>query len=74
MMYPLIKEKAIPREAKVTKYNAILRRTLLYGSESWALASKTRSNRQAAEMKALRLIKGVNRMDKFRNKRIREDL
>ena len=47
MRYPLLKEKTIPREVKVTVYNAILRRTLLYGSECWAVTSKTRSNLQA---------------------------
>ena len=74
MMYPLLKEKTIPREVKVAIHNTLLRPTLLYGSECWALASKTRSNLQAAEMTALRVIKVVNRMDKFGNERIRADL
>ena len=73
-MYPLLKERTIPREVKVTIYNIILRRTLLYGSECWAVISKTQSNLQAAEMKVLRVIKGVNRMDEFRNERIRADI
>ena len=43
-------------------------------SECWALTSKTRSSLQAAEMNAVRVIKGVNRIDKFRNERMQADL
>ena len=43
-------------------------------SECWVPTSKTRSNLKAAEMKVLRAIKGVKRMGKFRNERIRADL
>ena len=74
MMYPLLREKAVPRDVKVTIYNTILKPILLYGSESWALTTKTKSKLQAAEMKVLRLIKGVNRRDRLRNDQIRADL
>ena len=37
MMYPLLKEKKTPQEAKVTVFYTKLRPTLLCGSECWAL-------------------------------------
>ena len=55
-------------------YTTILRPILLYGSESWALTNKTKSKIQAAEMKILRVIKGVTRRDRLRNVDIRNEL
>ena len=55
-------------------YTTILRPILLYGSESWALTNKTKSKIQAAEMKILRVIKGVTRRDRLRNVDIRDEL
>ena len=70
----LLKDKTIPREVKVTIYNIILRLILLYGSECWALTFKMRSSLQAAEMKTLRVTKGITSMDRLRNEVIRADL
>lgn len=74
MMYPLLKEKTVPRAVKVTIYNTILRPILLYGSECWAQTSKIRSKLQAAEMKVLRVIRGVTLWDRMRNETIRSEL
>ena len=74
LMYPLMKDKNIPRECKITIYQSILKPILLYGSEVWSLTTKTESKLQAAEMRALRLIMGVTRKDKFRNTIIRSEL
>ena len=46
----------------------------MYGYESWALTTKTKSQLQAAEMRVLRLIKGVTRLDRIRNEDIRREL
>ena len=48
MMYPLLKEAAVPRGV-----NTILKTILLYGSDCWDLTSRTWSKLQAAEMKVL---------------------
>ena len=55
-------------------YNKILRLMLLYGSECWALTSKTGSSLQEAEINALRVVEGVTRMNRLWNERIRTDL
>ena len=74
LLYPLLKDRNIPRKVKLLIYTTILRPVLIYGHESWTLTSRTRSKVQAAEMKVLRLIKGVTRMDRIRNVNIRNEL
>ena len=46
-LYPLMlmKEKEIPRDVKVCSiYTTVLRPVLLYGSETWTLTTKLKSN------------------------------
>ena len=54
-------------------HKTILRPILLYGHESWVTTKRLDSRIQAADMKALRLIKGVTRKDKIRNVDIYEE-
>ena len=74
MLYPLLKEKCIPKQVKTSIYTTILKPILTYGAECWSLTKKTSSRLQAAEMKVLRTIRGVTRMDRLRNEQIRLDL
>ena len=74
LLYPLMKDRNIPRKVKIIIYTSILRPVLTYGHESWTLTTKTRSQIQAAEMRVLRLIKGVTRLDRLRNEDIRREL
>ena len=74
MLYPLLKDRYIPRRVKALIYTSILRPILMYGYESWALTTKTKSQLQTAEMRVLRLIKGVTRLDRIRNVDIRREL
>ena len=67
MMYPLLKEKCIPKQVKTTIYTTILKPILTYGAECWSLTTMTSSRLQAAEMKVLRIIWGVTRLDRLRN-------
>ncbi|XP_076039470.1 uncharacterized protein LOC143024543 [Oratosquilla oratoria] len=60
LLYPLMKDRNVPTAVKIVIYKSFLRSILTYGCESWTLTTKTSSKVQAAEMRALRLIKGVN--------------
>ena len=73
-LYPLLKDKNIPVKVKVTIYKTILRPILTYGCEAWTLTTKTTSRVQAAEMRVLRMIRGVTRRDRMRNANIRDEL
>ena len=48
--------------------------TLLYGSETWTLQKRHRSKIQAMEMRYLRKIEGVTRLDRVLNEHIRRRL
>ena len=74
LLYPLLKEKSIPTRVKVLIYKTILRPLLTYGSEIWTLTTKLKSRIQAAEMRVLRLIKGITRRDRRRNADVQEEL
>lgn len=74
ILYPLLKEPQIPPKVKVLIYSTILRPLLTYGSETWTMTTTTSSRIEAAEMRVLRLIKGVTRMDRMKSAAIREEL
>ena len=74
MVYPLLRDRSIPRRCKIIIYQSILKPILMYGSEVLSLTTKTESRLQAAEMRVLSLIMGVTRKDQMRNSRIREEL
>ena len=46
----------------------------MHGAKVWSLTSKTQSSLQAAEMRVLRLIKRVTKLNKCRNADIKEEL
>jgi hypothetical protein len=73
-LYPLLKDKHVPRDTKIVIYQTILRPILLYGCEAWTLTTAMKSKVQAAEMRVLRLIKGVTRKNRMRNDDIRKEL
>ena len=62
--YRLLKDRNVPRQAKLVIYKTILRPILHYGHESWVTSKTLDSHIQAADMNVLRLIKGVTRKDK----------
>ena len=73
-LYPLLREKAIPKQVKICMYTTILRPVILYGSETWTLTKRLKSKIQAAEMRILRLIYGVTKRDRIKNDIIRDTL
>ena len=48
--------------------------TLTYGCEAWALQARHKGHIQAMQMRVLRWIEGVSRLDRVRNVNIRSRL
>ena len=67
MMYRLLRDRHVPNKAKRLIHMTILRPILLYGHESWILTKNLKGKITAADMKVLRLVKGVTRRDRLRN-------
>merc|ERR1712074_391147 len=53
-------------------YERIVVPTVIYGSESWGMKVEERGKLDVAEMKCLRSMCGVTRMDRVRNEVVRE--
>src|SRR6185436_1185371 len=66
----IINNKQVTKKTKTTLYKTIYRPTLIYGSETWVTSQKLKSKIQAAEMRFLRRIEGVKRIDKISNEHI----
>ena len=60
--------------AQVEVFKAGAVPTLIYGCESWVLKERVKSRKQAAEMRVLRKIAGVSRLDHVRNETVRKRL
>ena len=73
-MKRVYESREVSREAKVTVYEAVVIPTLTYGCETWVLKEKEKSRLQATEMRVLRKITGVSRLDHIRNETVRERL
>ena len=60
-------------EIKVEKclYEGVIAPTALYGAEAWGMRSAERRKVNALEMKCLRSLVGVSRMDRVRNEEVR---
>ena len=52
-------------------YRTVVRPALMYGAETWALKKAQGKNLEVAEMRMLRWMCGVTKLDKIRNERIR---
>ncbi len=65
-------DRKIPNKLKVKFYRTVIRPAMLYGSEYWALKKSYVSKIRVAEMRMFRWMSGHTRLDKARNKSIRE--
>ena len=66
--------KELSKTTTLRVYNTIVKPTLLYGSETWTMQNRHMKKRQATEMRYLRKVEGVMRMDWMRSDDIRERL
>ncbi|KAJ4451178.1 hypothetical protein ANN_02620 [Periplaneta americana] len=62
------------KDTQIKLYKVMAIPTGLYASETWTLKEKDRSRLQAAEMRFLRSVVGVTRLDHIRNEEIRYNL
>lgn len=62
------------KDTRIKFYKTMAVPILTYGSESWIMNARNKSNIQAAEMRFLRSVKGCTRTDRLRNVEIREEL
>ena len=60
--------------AKLRMVNAIVIPTLMYGCEAWALQARHKGRIRATQMRVLRWIQGMSRLDRVRNLDIRSRL
>ena len=56
---------------KVKVYRTVVRPELMYGAETWALKKAQENKLEVAEMRMLRWMCGVTKLEKIRNERIR---
>jgi hypothetical protein len=61
-------------DTQIKFYNAVVRPTLLYDSETWVTTKRDMTRLEAAEIHFLRSVKGYTRLDKIRSKVIRTEL
>ena len=71
---PFIGKREISGKTKITVYKTVFVPTLTFGCETWVLTKSMKSKLQAMEMKYLRRVAGVTKMDKIRNTDIRQML
>ena len=66
----VICDKKVPVKLKNKLYKTVIRPTLIYGSECWALHKAEQQRMHTTEMKMLRWIQGKTRKDRIRNKKL----
>lgn len=69
-----ISKREISVKAKMSVYKTVFVPILTYGCESWVLTKRHKTKIQSMEMKYLRRVLGVTRMDRIRNDVIRKQL
>jgi hypothetical protein len=55
-------------------YNALIKRSLLYGSETWRLTENNKRRVEATEMDALRRSSRISRKERIKNVTIRQQI
>ncbi|XP_063904758.1 uncharacterized protein LOC135123812 [Zophobas morio] len=70
----LIGKREISRKVKMSVYRAVFTPILIFGSESWTVTKKIKSQIQSMEMKFLRRVMGITKMDRIRNVEVRKEL
>ncbi|KAI5728881.1 hypothetical protein M8J77_001642 [Diaphorina citri] len=64
-------DKSVSVRNKGYIYKTVVRPAMLYGAETWPIKKRQEDRMNVAEMRMLRWMCGVTRMDRIRNTRIR---
>ena len=64
--------KQMNKETKLRIYNITAKAALKFGSEAWVLKKREEQRLEAAQMKFLRHLLGITKLDKEKNQCIRE--
>jgi len=70
----LLWNESFPQKCKILLYKTYYVPILTYGAVTWTVGGKEESQLEAAQMKFLRSIKGVTKMDRINSKVIRKEL
>jgi hypothetical protein len=66
--------KDIRKERNLNIYNALIKSSILYGSETWRLTERNKRWVEATEIDALRRSSRISRKDRIRNVTIRQQI
>ena len=66
-------DKKVPIKLKDKVYKTVIKPTMTYGADCWAIRKKDENRLHVAEMRMLRWIRGKTRKDHVRNQIIQED-
>ena len=66
-------DQKVPINLKDKVYKTVIKPTMIYGAECWAVRKKDENRLHVAEMRMLRWIRGKTRKDHVRNQIIPED-
>ena len=67
----VLSNRGLGIKAKKCLYEGVIVPTALYGAEAWVMRSDERRKVNILEMKCLRSLVGVSRMDRVRNDEVR---
>ena len=67
----VLSNRGLGIKAKKCLYEGVIKPTALYGAEAWDMRSAERMKVNVLEMKCLRSLVGVSRMDRVRNEEVR---
>ena len=71
MLKSVLSNRGLGIKAKKCLYEGVIVPTALYVAEAWGMRSAKRRKVNVLEMKCLRSLVGVPRMDRFRNEEVR---
>ena len=70
----VLRRKELSKGTKLRAVNATVISTLMCGCEAWAMQARHKGRLQATQMRVLRWIEGLSRLDRVRNMDIRSRL